>query len=161
ITAIREADASGSPEAPADPGWTPLLTTPPFPAYTPGHSTFSGAAAAVLAELFGTDRVRFEATSEGLPGVRRRVASFSAAPAGGGRRGIWGATHGRFATRGGLASGRAGGEHISRTSLPPRGWGRRGRGLLRPRSPAGHFPSSAGPPPTALLPQPPVTRYLP
>jgi PAP2 superfamily len=43
-----------------DPNWTPLLTTPPFPEYTSGHSAQSGAAAQVLTDLFGplgfTDR---------------------------------------------------------------------------------------------------------
>jgi hypothetical protein len=43
-----------------DPTWMPLLTTPPFPEYTSGHSVQSGAAAKVLTDLFGvvgfTDR---------------------------------------------------------------------------------------------------------
>jgi membrane-associated phospholipid phosphatase len=120
IAAIREADANGSPEAPADPGWTPLLTTPPFPAYTSGHSTFSGAAAAVLADFFGTDRVRFEATSEGLPGVRRRFASFSAAAAEAGQSRIYGGIHWQFDNVQGLANGRAVGEHVNRNLLQPR-----------------------------------------
>ena len=34
VTAIRE----------VEPTWTPLLPTPPFPAYTSGHSSFSGSA---------------------------------------------------------------------------------------------------------------------
>ncbi len=36
-----------------DPSWQPLLNTPPFPEYTSGHSTFSGAAAVILTELLG------------------------------------------------------------------------------------------------------------
>ena len=36
-----------------DPKWEPLLNTPPFPEYPSGHSTQSGAAAAVLTNLFG------------------------------------------------------------------------------------------------------------
>lgn len=36
-----------------DPGWDPLLATPPFATYTSGHSTQSGAAAAVLTDYFG------------------------------------------------------------------------------------------------------------
>jgi len=36
-----------------DPTWTPLLGTPPFPSYTSGHSTQSGAAASVLTAYFG------------------------------------------------------------------------------------------------------------
>src|SRR5207245_10062185 len=49
ITAIQEADTDRNQDTIADPAWTPLLATPPFPEYTSGHSTFSGAAAAVLA----------------------------------------------------------------------------------------------------------------
>ncbi len=36
-----------------DPNWTPLLDTPPFPEYTSGHSSGSGAAAQILTDLFG------------------------------------------------------------------------------------------------------------
>ncbi len=35
------------------PDWTPFLLTPPFPEYPSGHSTQSGAAATVLASIFG------------------------------------------------------------------------------------------------------------
>jgi hypothetical protein len=35
-----------------DPNWMPILITPPFPEYTSGHSTQSGAAATVLTALF-------------------------------------------------------------------------------------------------------------
>lgn len=46
VTAIREAHRLNNPDLIADRRWTPLLTTPAFPSYTSGHSTFSGAAAA-------------------------------------------------------------------------------------------------------------------
>jgi hypothetical protein len=36
-----------------DPTWKPLISTPPFPEYTSGHSVQSGAANAVLVALFG------------------------------------------------------------------------------------------------------------
>jgi hypothetical protein len=42
-----------------EPGWLPLLNTPPFPEYTSGHSVQSGAAFAVLTDLWGDD-YRFE-----------------------------------------------------------------------------------------------------
>ena len=35
-----------------DPGWTSILTTPPFPEYTSGHSVQSGAWAQVMTDLF-------------------------------------------------------------------------------------------------------------
>ena len=36
-----------------DSTWLPYIVTPPFPTYPSGHSTQSGAAAAVLTDLFG------------------------------------------------------------------------------------------------------------
>ena len=33
--------------------WMPLISTPPFPSYTSGHSTFSGAAASILSSEIG------------------------------------------------------------------------------------------------------------
>lgn len=36
-----------------DADWEPILSTPPFPEYTSGHSVQSGAAARVLSDLFG------------------------------------------------------------------------------------------------------------
>jgi membrane-associated phospholipid phosphatase len=53
IDAIRKADTDGNPTTLQDALWTPLLVTPPFPAYTSGHSTFSAASARVLTRLFG------------------------------------------------------------------------------------------------------------
>jgi hypothetical protein len=38
-----------------DPTWTPLINTPPFPTYTSGHSTFSGAGAAILTAELGNN----------------------------------------------------------------------------------------------------------
>ena len=38
-----------------DPSWMPLIGTPPFPSYTSGHSTFSGAAAAILTTEIGNN----------------------------------------------------------------------------------------------------------
>jgi membrane-associated phospholipid phosphatase len=101
----------------ADPDWTPLLETPPFPTYTSGHSTFSGAAAAVLAYFHGTDRIRFTVGSEGWPTGKRTFASFSAAAAEAGRSRIYGGIHFEFDNRAGLAMGRKLAEEICRTQL--------------------------------------------
>ena len=62
----------------ADPTWQPLLTTPNHPEYIAGHGTFSGAAATILASVFG-DTTSFSATSQSLPGVTRSYTSFSQA----------------------------------------------------------------------------------
>jgi hypothetical protein len=119
ITAIREADLAGNPDTRPDPRWTPLLTTPPFPSYTSGHSTFSGAAAALLAHFFGTDAVRFTIESEGLPGYTRSFASFSAAAREAGRSRIYGGIHYEFDNRAGLALGRALADRVYRDRLRP------------------------------------------
>ncbi len=46
-----------------DPAWLPLIGTPPFPSYTSGHSTFSGAAAAILTAEIG-DQISFTDSSK-------------------------------------------------------------------------------------------------
>jgi hypothetical protein len=120
IDGIREADPAVNRDTTPDPDWSPLLTTPPFPSYTSGHSTFSGAAAAVLACFFRTDDVRFTDTSESLPGVTRTFARFSAAAEEAGKSRIYGGIHWEFDNREGLASGRAAGEYVCRNFLLPR-----------------------------------------
>ncbi len=52
-----------------DKEWHPYLITPPFPAYTSGHSTVSSAAAEVLTGLFGDNQAFTDTTEEeyGLP----------------------------------------------------------------------------------------------
>ncbi|MBL0050182.1 MAG: vanadium-dependent haloperoxidase [Bacteroidetes bacterium] len=38
-----------------DPAWTPLIATPPFPEYSSGHSSQSGAASEVLTAIYGAN----------------------------------------------------------------------------------------------------------
>ncbi len=45
----------------AEPGFKTILGTPNFPAYTSGHSTFSGAAATVLGHIFPSERAALDA----------------------------------------------------------------------------------------------------
>jgi membrane-associated phospholipid phosphatase len=78
VTAIRLADSDGNPATIEDPSWTPLLDTPPHPEYPSGHSTFSAAAAIVLAHYFGKNS-SFIVDSDVLPGVVRSFPNFSAA----------------------------------------------------------------------------------
>jgi PAP2 superfamily len=61
-----------------DPAWTPLSNTAPDPAYPGAHGTVSGAAADVLASLYGND-FAFSVDSPALPGVLRSFTSFSEA----------------------------------------------------------------------------------
>ena len=47
-----------------DTSWTSLIATPPHPDYIAGHPAFSGAAATVLADFFGTDNISFTSSSD-------------------------------------------------------------------------------------------------
>jgi hypothetical protein len=78
IDAIALADSDGNDATTAQPGWTPLLASPPYPEYPSGHQSLSGAAATVLTAYFGGD-MAVSGTSEGLPGVTRSWANFRAA----------------------------------------------------------------------------------
>jgi membrane-associated phospholipid phosphatase len=116
VTGIHNADKDGNADTDADGSWRPLLTTPPFPSYTSGHSTFSGAAAAVLADFFG-DRASFQTTSEGLPGVTRSFKDFWAAAEEAGQSRIYGGIHWQFDNTEGLAMGRTIGRVVCRDYL--------------------------------------------
>lgn len=89
-----------------DPKWEPLLITPPFPEYPSGHSTQTGAAAAVLEGLWGTDFAFDDATHEddGLP-VRSFSSFWQAAEEAAVSR-IYGGIHFRAACDNGLVQGR-------------------------------------------------------
>lgn len=59
-----------------DAGWSPLIATPPFPEYTSGHSTVSGASAEVLTKMFGDNRSFTDNTNVWLGFAPRTFKSF-------------------------------------------------------------------------------------
>jgi PAP2 superfamily len=120
VTAIVNGDLDGNPATEKDAGWTPLLVTPPFPEYTSGHSTFSAAAAAVLAGFFGSDDVAFSTESDDMPGVVRSFSSFSGAAQEAGISRIYGGIHFLSANEAGLASGAALGAFVTANFLKDR-----------------------------------------
>ncbi len=91
-----------------DPSWTSLWASPPFPGYVSGHSAFSAAAAAVLADYFG-DNTSFCSMADphsGFAGsVTRCFTSFSQAAAEAGESRILGGIHFAFDNVAGLALG--------------------------------------------------------
>jgi hypothetical protein len=117
ITAIRAGDTDGNDTTEPDPSWVPLLPTPPFPEHTSGHSTFSGAAAEILAEFTGSDEFSFVTTSDGLPGVVRRFRSFSDAAKEAGISRIYGGIHFPAANEAGLESGKRVGGFVAKKFL--------------------------------------------
>jgi PAP2 superfamily len=121
ITAIQLADTDSNPDTTADLGWAPLLATPPFPEYTSGHSTFSAAAATVLASFFKTDRISFSVGSDDLPGVFRFYNGFSDAAVESGMSRIYGGIHFPSANVHGLKSGAETADYMTRHHLLPKG----------------------------------------
>jgi len=105
VTAIQRADVDGNAASAADPQWDSLLAAPPFPAYPSGHSTFSKAGAVVLAGFYQTDAIRFTASSDASPGVRRSYSSLSACADEVGLSRIYGGIHFAFDNDAGKASG--------------------------------------------------------
>jgi hypothetical protein len=129
IDAIRRGETDGNDLTVADPTWMPLLKTPPFPTYTSGHSTFSGAADTVLTAFFG-DNIEFAVPSDGHSGftqrplaegqvITRSFTSFAQAADEAGRSRIYGGIHFQFDNAAGLAAGRALGAFVTERLLRP------------------------------------------
>jgi hypothetical protein len=112
VTAIRMADQDGNALTDVDANWLPLINTPSFPEYASGHSTFSAAAAAILAAFFGTDNLTFTVESS-IAGIDPRTfASLSDAAHEASMSRIYGGIHFRFACEQGLISGNEIGNYI-------------------------------------------------
>ncbi len=61
-----------------DPAWNSLITNPPFPTYTSGHSTFSGAAAAILSAELGNTVSFTDSTKIAYGFLPRSFSNFTA-----------------------------------------------------------------------------------
>lgn len=111
VTAIQKADQDGNADTVADTEWQPLLTTPPFSEYVSGHSTFSGAADAILTAFYGPD---FGFGDFGDPGLNqlRTFNSFSEAAEEAGLSRIYGGIHFPSANEDGLMAGRNLGNYV-------------------------------------------------
>jgi len=119
ITAVRLADTDGNRMTMPDTAWTPLLPTPPFPEYTSGHSTFSGAAAVTLALFYRRDSIPFSLGSEDLPGVYRFYDGFWEAALESGMSRIYGGIHFMSANTRGLLTGARTGRYVFDHVLEP------------------------------------------
>jgi hypothetical protein len=71
VTAINLADTDGNPATVADPTWTPLLPTPPYPEYPSGYNVVNSAVTHSLENLFHTRHLRMTLISTAVPGVER------------------------------------------------------------------------------------------
>jgi hypothetical protein len=96
-----------------DPKWETLLITPPFPEYPSGHSTQSGAAAAVLTSMFGENFMFEDATHKRDGLAPRAFPSFWAAANEAGISRLYGGIHFRAAIDRGLDQGRCVGAFVN------------------------------------------------
>jgi hypothetical protein len=76
VTAIQQGDNDGNPRTAGDPTWLPLIATPPYPDYTSGANSVSGAVTRMLHLFFGTDRVTFSLTSN-TPQVIQKTRTYN------------------------------------------------------------------------------------
>lgn len=98
VTAIREADRDGNAATDADPGWTPLLNTPPYPGYPGNRACLSASQARLLERLFGRDGIALQVTwlvPNAAP-VARGYSGFRALADEEAKSRIWGGIHFEF-----------------------------------------------------------------
>jgi hypothetical protein len=100
-TAITAADIDENPDTEPELGWTPLLSTPPYPSHASNMSCIGAGAAQMLANVFGTDAKSFTATwyTAGTPPAvvhSEPYTSFWALGQDEGSSRVWGGIHYRF-----------------------------------------------------------------
>jgi hypothetical protein len=78
VTAIRRADEDGNASTTADPSWSPLIATPPYPSYAGNNAAIGTSQSTMLALFFGRDDIEFQHTWEGAGGATRSYAGFGA-----------------------------------------------------------------------------------
>jgi hypothetical protein len=121
ITAIRNAGEDGNPATEPDPGWIPLLDTPPHQEYPCAHCITAAAIVTVLvAEGSPGQPITFQPSDLAATTARPRSwmqANDVLAEVANAR--VWGGIHYRNSTETGLAMGRAVGKFVVDTKLQP------------------------------------------
>ncbi len=99
VTAIQEGEMDGNPNTAGDPTWLPFTNTPPYPDYTSGANSITGAMMRTLSLFFGTNnmRIRLITTSPTATNKIRIYNSFSAVATQVVNVRVWQGIHFRFA----------------------------------------------------------------
>jgi vanadium-dependent haloperoxidase-like protein len=120
VTAIREGDNDDNDATAGDPTWDSHQNTPAVSDYPSTQSSFSGAAAVVLANVLGGDQANFTFKS-GKPfeGITRSFTSFSQAARESADSRIYAGIHFRSACEDGLSLGRRVGQRAVTLYLQP------------------------------------------
>jgi hypothetical protein len=95
VTAIHEAASDGNKATQADPGWTSLNGSPPYPEHPSGLSALGCAVVDTMQHFYGRNQATFSGTTPG--GVTRTFTSFSQVCADIVDARVWSGIHFRFA----------------------------------------------------------------
>lgn len=102
-------------QAGGDSTWTSYIVTPPFPSYTSGHSTFSGAAAKVLREQTGKNK--HDAFTVTAGGESRTLTKIQDAADEAAMSRVYGGIHYLFDSEDGLEIGKAIGKYNTKNIM--------------------------------------------
>ena len=124
VTAIRAGDTDGNSATAPDSGWLSYLATPPYPDYTCGLTTGTGAAVEVLRRWFGTDDLAWTRTvSSPTPPpsmtIERSFTSLSQAAAEAVDARVFGGMHFRTGCVHGVRQGEKVGRFVIQHALKP------------------------------------------
>lgn len=120
LTAIRNGDLDDNPATERDPTWQPIDATPMHPEYPCAHCVQSGAGAAVIASLLGSEQIpEVTMTSTTAPGVTHRWTNMAAFTDEVANARIWAGFHYRFSTRVGTEMGRKVGAYVVESVMQP------------------------------------------
>ena len=100
-----------------DASWTPYITTPPFPEYTSGHSSVSGATAVILTSMFGDNRSFTDRTNEWLGFPARSFDNFYEAAEEAASSRLYGGIHFTNGNKRGIQCGKQLGAYVAAIQL--------------------------------------------
>jgi len=106
-TAIAHADLDNNPDTDAEPGWAPLIPTPPYPAYSSDMTCLATGASRMLAHVLRSDAQSFTATwytATGAVVFAQPYTSLWALAVDEANSRVWGGIHYRFDLEGSQAS---------------------------------------------------------
>jgi hypothetical protein len=117
VTAIQHGDIDGNSRTDRDPGWLPLIATPPFPSYASAHASLSGAARKVLSRIFGKRGHAVTLTNPALPDIVLEYTAWDEITDVIDDARIYGGIHFRFDQEAGAHQGHQVGSYIQRNYL--------------------------------------------
>jgi hypothetical protein len=120
VTAIRRADEDGNAGTTADPTWSSLVATPPYPSYAGNMSAIGTSQSTVLALFFGRDDIGFQHTWTGAGGATRSYSGFGAMAGEQAHARVYGGIHFTFDNVAGQAVGRSVANYVFGNIMRPR-----------------------------------------